>query len=127
MIGVQTGRIPDRLVPRTRIRCLRLRGVSSPQPQTSGLSVVQHRLQHRNRKVRKARSVLIELQPAHHAMLANVFPYARFRNSQMVREPRLQRRLFASACSGARSEEHTSELQSLAYLVCRLLLEKKKN
>src|SRR2546425_9164623 len=30
------------------------------------------------------------------------------------------------ACGGERSEEHTSELQSLAYLVCRLLLEKKK-
>src|SRR6266545_8045586 len=29
--------------------------------------------------------------------------------------------------SRRRSEEHTSELQSLAYLVCRLLLEKKKN
>src|SRR2546423_3871860 len=29
--------------------------------------------------------------------------------------------------SGLRSEEHTSELQSLAYLVCRLLLEKKKS
>src|SRR2546425_7308154 len=28
--------------------------------------------------------------------------------------------------SARRSEEHTSELQSLAYLVCRLLLEKKK-
>src|SRR2546425_3633303 len=28
--------------------------------------------------------------------------------------------------SRERSEEHTSELQSLAYLVCRLLLEKKK-
>src|SRR2546425_10285660 len=28
--------------------------------------------------------------------------------------------------SQERSEEHTSELQSLAYLVCRLLLEKKK-
>src|SRR6478609_5617391 len=28
-------------------------------------------------------------------------------------------------CPGERSEEHTSELQSLAYLVCRLLLEKK--
>src|SRR2546425_6998392 len=28
--------------------------------------------------------------------------------------------------NGERSEEHTSELQSLAYLVCRLLLEKKK-
>src|SRR2546425_3937949 len=34
----------------------------------------------------------------------------------------------SSRRSGARrSEEHTSELQSLAYLVCRLLLEKKKN
>src|SRR2546423_11701086 len=31
----------------------------------------------------------------------------------------------ASCCSTLRSEEHTSELQSLAYLVCRLLLEKK--
>src|SRR2546425_3914310 len=30
------------------------------------------------------------------------------------------------AKGGGRSEEHTSELQSLAYLVCRLLLEKKK-
>src|SRR2546425_6364798 len=30
------------------------------------------------------------------------------------------------AATGERSEEHTSELQSLAYLVCRLLLEKKK-
>src|SRR2546425_9111372 len=34
----------------------------------------------------------------------------------------------APGCPDAsRSEEHTSELQSLAYLVCRLLLEKKKN
>src|SRR2546425_2283261 len=32
----------------------------------------------------------------------------------------------ADARSQLRSEEHTSELQSLAYLVCRLLLEKKK-
>src|SRR3989441_6008258 len=31
----------------------------------------------------------------------------------------------SNTCLG-RSEEHTSELQSLAYLVCRLLLEKKK-
>src|SRR6266404_9267876 len=30
------------------------------------------------------------------------------------------------AAINGRSEEHTSELQSLAYLVCRLLLEKKK-
>src|SRR5687767_15686279 len=40
--------------------------------------------------------------------------------------------LLAAVLAGAgtwaliRSEEHTSELQSLAYLVCRLLLEKKK-
>src|SRR2546425_3547989 len=32
-----------------------------------------------------------------------------------------------TTCSAWRSEEHTSELQSLAYLVCRLLLEKKKS
>src|SRR2546425_5226595 len=32
----------------------------------------------------------------------------------------------SAASSTMRSEEHTSELQSLAYLVCRLLLEKKK-
>src|SRR2546425_9650201 len=32
-----------------------------------------------------------------------------------------------ASTTSTRSEEHTSELQSLAYLVCRLLLEKKKN
>src|SRR2546425_5300991 len=35
--------------------------------------------------------------------------------------------LSQSADQLTRSEEHTSELQSLAYLVCRLLLEKKKH
>src|SRR5687768_17820505 len=33
----------------------------------------------------------------------------------------------APAAGGRRSEEHTSELQSRLHLVCRLLLEKKKN
>src|SRR2546425_4111415 len=33
---------------------------------------------------------------------------------------------FDDGHGNTRSEEHTSELQSLAYLVCRLLLEKKK-
>src|SRR2546425_7050800 len=33
---------------------------------------------------------------------------------------------FIAAAHVVRSEEHTSELQSLAYLVCRLLLEKKE-
>src|SRR3712207_7453941 len=34
---------------------------------------------------------------------------------------------FALVIGATRSEEHTSELQSRQYLVCRLLLEKKKN
>src|SRR2546425_8498232 len=34
--------------------------------------------------------------------------------------------IVAATTRDGRSEEHTSELQSLAYLVCRLLLEKKK-
>src|SRR2546425_9651490 len=37
-----------------------------------------------------------------------------------------RRRGLRADSARARSEEHTSELQSLAYLVCRLLLEKKK-
>src|SRR2546425_9492007 len=41
--------------------------------------------------------------------------------SQTARYPMLP-----ELSSMMRSEEHTSELQSLAYLVCRLLLEKKK-
>src|SRR2546425_9740103 len=41
----------------------------------------------------------------------------RLASLDLERQPRVHQR---------RSEEHTSELQSLAYLVCRLLLEKKK-
>src|SRR2546425_8485934 len=39
----------------------------------------------------------------------------------------VRRKAHARVLDHLRSEEHTSELQSLAYLVCRLLLEKKKN
>src|SRR2546423_10731980 len=63
---------------------------------------------------------------------STLFPYTTlFRSptcpSRPVRDdanspPSVPRRMAASL----RSEEHTSELQSLAYLVCRLLLEKKK-
>src|SRR2546425_8529370 len=66
---------------------------------------------------------------------STLFPYTTLFRSLPIEEP-----LLASARPGAvfpvpapefeliafRSEEHTSELQSLAYLVCRLLLEKKK-
>src|SRR3712207_8288500 len=41
-------------------------------------------------------------------------------------EVELLRGLLAAEAVGQRSEEHTSELQSRQYLVCRLLLEKKK-
>src|SRR3712207_7821692 len=39
--------------------------------------------------------------------------------------PRIARSIAAQSPTGPRSEEHTSELQSRQYLVCRLLLEKK--
>src|SRR5205814_8964766 len=50
--------------------------------------------------------------------LADAFP-ARSRSTP-------ERVLLPSVVPAARSEEHTSELQSLRHLVCRLLLEKKK-
>src|SRR2546425_5203981 len=64
---------------------------------------------------------------------STLFPYTTLFRS---RQPRRRRRRPALGRPGKgrpqdrrvrRSEEHTSELQSLAYLVCRLLLEKKKN
>src|SRR2546425_5298602 len=87
---------------------------------------------------------------------STLFPYttlfrSRARNSQLaaraVKQPQIARSIghchrrfgaslnqhlallnkdLAIARERLRSEEHTSELQSLAYLVCRLLLEKKK-
>src|SRR2546423_7012664 len=50
-------------------------------------------------------------------------PRAPGRGASRTRPPRTPRR---GGPAAPRSEEHTSELQSLAYLVCRLLLEKKK-
>src|SRR2546429_7318953 len=41
--------------------------------------------------------------------------------------PRARARALVRASATTRSEEHTSELQSRLHLVCRLLLEKKKN
>src|SRR3989441_5257324 len=45
---------------------------------------------------------------------------------QLPLPPQVDSKKILMAVDPARSEEHTSELQSLAYLVCRLLLEKKK-
>src|SRR2546425_1682291 len=52
----------------------------------------------------------------------NLFRQSRFLSAvDFIQADRFRRKV------AERSEEHTSELQSLAYLVCRLLLEKKKN
>src|SRR2546423_11240756 len=63
---------------------------------------------------------------------STLFPYTTLFRSQ-PRQPRARNAFRHKACNcfslafeTPRSEEHTSELQSLAYLVCRLLLEKKK-
>src|SRR5437870_9171284 len=50
----------------------------------------------------------------------------RFAGSGHARIHRMDRCSPLPVCPVARSEEHTSELQSRGHLVCRLLLEKKK-
>src|SRR2546427_9015787 len=67
---------------------------------------------------------------------STLFPYTTlFRSGRQVQHavqrdgdlcPAVAVRYDARACRQARSEEHTSELQSQSNLVCRLLLEKKK-
>src|SRR5437879_11574069 len=65
---------------------------------------------------------------------STLFPYTTLFRSSPPPIPRRVRKLARASCSScsamtmgtARSEEHTSELQSPMYLVCRLLLEKKK-
>src|SRR5438445_4955905 len=62
---------------------------------------------------------------------STLFPYTTlFRSKQRSRSAGpLAQALFKTAAvrtAQSRSEEHTSELQSRQYLVCRLLLEKKK-
>src|SRR5439155_6333595 len=58
---------------------------------------------------------------------STLFPYTTlFRSHSPPRPKRSDRPLTPSPAAPARSEEHTSELQSRGHLVCRLLLEKKK-
>src|SRR3712207_8879267 len=74
-------------------------------------------------------------------LLGRAVPEERRECGQAALQSTPARRSMAQGCPGAerlvcgagqgqlpaRSEEHTSELQSRQYLVCRLLLEKKKN
>src|SRR5205823_14965699 len=70
-----------------------------------------------------ATAILASCRASRDLRLAALFrwrtPLAAARSSARSASP-------ATAARSVRSEEHTSELQSLAYLVCRLLLEKKK-
>ena len=64
------------------------------------------------------------------AGVRHLFRVASSLESMVLGEPQILGQLkdsFQSFKEADRSEEHTSELQSQAYLVCRLLLEKKKN
>src|SRR2546429_1145929 len=58
---------------------------------------------------------------------STLFPYTTlFRSRRERRTGSSRRSPRPSGCPAGRSEEHTSELQSRLHLVCRLLLEKKK-
>src|SRR2546425_5415045 len=59
---------------------------------------------------------------------STLFPYTTLFRSRTAWRPSSSSpgRTCRASPTCSRSEEHTSELQSLAYLVCRLLLEKKK-
>src|SRR5205823_12463030 len=76
--------------------------------------------------------IFIELTPANAACLHEL-GYALTTLGRIPESIDAYRRAFAlnptslNLASSLRSEEHTSELQSLAYLVCRLLLEKKND
>src|SRR5258705_9180896 len=59
---------------------------------------------------------------------STLFPYTTlFRSPFAAWSKNPERDGWAKHPRGVRSEEHTSELQSLRHLVCRLLLEKKKD
>src|ERR1035438_9494955 len=57
---------------------------------------------------------------------STLFPYTRLFRSPHGLSARRDGQAPRNPCGRSRSEEHTSELQSLRHLVCRLLLEKKK-
>src|SRR5690348_18132487 len=58
---------------------------------------------------------------------STLFPYTTLFRSSRCDKPWSSHARHSSAARRSRSEEHTSELQSPVHLVCRLLLEKKKN
>src|SRR2546422_2442947 len=68
--------------------------------------------------------ILLAVHPTHITRRRRARGAVERHRQDRVRAPHLHHQ--AGGLSGARSEEHTSELQSRLHLVCRLLLEKKK-
>src|SRR3712207_8388112 len=80
-------------------------------------TLFRSRQRHAHREVGLARAVLARLQAQRRR------GHRRLGEAEHVQQRHAQRGPLLQAL---RSEEHTSELQSRQYLVCRLLLEKKK-
>src|SRR5205814_3418098 len=78
---------------------------------------------------RTARVASAEIADSPCTLMSTVRPSTRIRLSVCASQvmPCGSSPVAGSSSSNTRSEEHTSELQSLRHLVCRLLLEKKKN
>src|SRR3712207_7029470 len=68
----------------------------------------------------------LEHRARHRGQLAEALELAALRTEAHRARDELDERRLARAVVAGRSEEHTSELQSRQYLVCRLLLEKKR-
>src|SRR5690348_17758891 len=74
------------------------------------------------------RSGAVDRAPGRSSEVARALASVRTRRSAVAtRAERLPETYSALLREFSRSEEHTSELQSPVHLVCRLLLEKKKN
>src|SRR2546422_5704201 len=75
---------------------------------------------------RPPRSTLFPYTTLFRSLRAAVFRCRSRTRVDILQNPRWGRTASSIRSSSARSEEHTSELQSRLHLVCRLLLEKKK-
>src|SRR3712207_6979290 len=71
------------------------------------------------------RSFVEVLKSTHQSRLDEIVRVGDIAGQGNGKGPQMRNRI--QHCLARRSEEHTSELQSRQYLVCRLLLEKKKN
>src|SRR5207247_9626000 len=108
-------------------------GLNAPHCVASGLSCVPHVLRRLSISVLPLSFAFPRSFPFFFLMIrrpprSTLFPYTTLFRSLLITPTEFDRIFFKIARPNldARSEEHTSELQSRVDLVCRLLLEKKK-